>query len=536
MNHSLNMPFSMRFIFTFALFLLSSGAAAMHAQTSSTATTTNPSPILLPGAARSDAPYTVGERLTYNVSFSNFPSAAHLELTVANRGTFFGREAIELQAHVETTGVVNAALYAINNDYLTYIDAVTKLPFRTTEAARDGAQAGASARDYNQPLGTEAIPSRSRAVLVAGNYDFLSALYRIRALPLAERGVYRLQLESNASQVSGRYDIEVKVAGREQIKSNVGSFNTIVVTARPLRAGDNAPRVQVNFTDDARHVPVRIAVQLPQGTIQAELASSELPAAPPPIIVTNAPNAVAAVVAPPIVAPPVPNSLNPRESLPFKVGEQLNYNIFLGAGAQPAGLISAQVRPNANYFGRTGLMLAASAQTLTATPSAASLFAVYDNINSYIDPETLLPFRTELRAADSPAASIINFEQSRGTVRMSDGTQVAIPVGTHDLVSIAYALRLFRLTPPNRTSVSVFINNRPRTVTMVALAREAILIGDQRVPAVQVSVTLDGAEADKYQMRLWISDDATRTPLRFAAMTAIGSVRADLAILPVVSQ
>jgi len=121
-------------------------------------------------------------------------------------------------------------------------------------------------------------------------------------------------------------------------------------------------------------------------------------------------------------------------------------------------------------------------------------------------------------------------------VRMSDGTQVAIPVGTYDLVSIAYALRLFRLTPPNRTSVSVFINNRPRTVTMVALAREAILIGDQRVPAVQVSVTLDGAEADKYQMRLWISDDATRTPLRFAATTALGLVRADLAILPIVSQ
>lgn len=531
MNHSPNMSFSMRVIFTFAFSLWLTGAATMHAQTSST---TTPEPITLPGASRSDAPYTAGERLTYNVSFSNFASAAHLELAVANRGTFFGREAIELQAHVETTGVVNAALYAINNDYLTYIDAVTKLPFRTSETARDGAQAGASARDYNQPLGTEAIPSRSRAMLVAGNYDFLSALYRIRALPLVERAVYRFQLESNASQVSGRYDIEVKVAGREQIKTNVGSFNTIVVTARPLRVGDNAPRVQINFTDDVRHVPVRVAIQLTQGTIQAELASSELPAAPPPPVVPNTANNVAAIVTPPVVAPPAP--VNTRDGLPFKVGEQLNYNVFLGAGGQPAGLISTQVRPNANYFGRNGLMLAASAQTLTATPAAASLFAVYDNINSYIDPETLLPFRTELRAANSPAAAVINLEQSRGTVRMSDGTQVAVPVGTYDLVSIAYALRLFRLTPPNRTSVSVFVGNRPRTVTMVALAREAILIGDQRVPAVQVSVTLDGAEADKYQMRLWISDDATRTPLRFTTTTPLGLVRADLAILPIVSQ
>jgi len=182
------------------------------------------------------------------------------------------------------------------------------------------------------------------------------------------------------------------------------------------------------------------------------------------------------------------------------------------------------------------LMLAASAQTLTATPTDAALFAVYNNINSYIDPETLLPFRTELRSALSPNASIISLEQARGTAQINDGTRVSIPVGTHDLVSIAYALRLFRLTPPNRTSVSVLIGNRPRTLTMVALSREAIFIGGQRVPAVQVSVMLDGAEADKYQMKLWVSEDATHTPLRFAATTPLGLVRADLAILPVVSQ
>jgi len=62
----------------------------------------------------SPAPYRVGERLTYNVSFSNFVSAAHIELLVAARGNFFGREAIQLKGHIETTGMVNAALFAVN--------------------------------------------------------------------------------------------------------------------------------------------------------------------------------------------------------------------------------------------------------------------------------------------------------------------------------------------------------------------------------------------------------------------------------------
>src|SRR4051812_22754221 len=60
----------------------------------------------------SKAPYQVGEQLTYHVTFSNFVDAAHVELLVAARGTFFTRDGIQLRAHVETTGVVNAALYS----------------------------------------------------------------------------------------------------------------------------------------------------------------------------------------------------------------------------------------------------------------------------------------------------------------------------------------------------------------------------------------------------------------------------------------
>src|SRR4051794_32504332 len=78
-----------------------------------------------PQSPRSDAaaspfsqiPYTVGEKLTYTVAFSNFPTAAHVELQVAERGQLYGREGVELRAHVETIGVVAAALYALNNNY-----------------------------------------------------------------------------------------------------------------------------------------------------------------------------------------------------------------------------------------------------------------------------------------------------------------------------------------------------------------------------------------------------------------------------------
>jgi len=87
--------------------------------------------------AFSQSAYRVGERLTYNVAFSNFPSAAHVEVEVVSRGVHFGREAVQLRAHVETTGVINVAVYAINTDYTTYIDPQTGLPCAQLQLANE---------------------------------------------------------------------------------------------------------------------------------------------------------------------------------------------------------------------------------------------------------------------------------------------------------------------------------------------------------------------------------------------------------------
>src|ERR1041384_8403460 len=53
-------------------------------------------------------PYQPGEKLTYTVTFSSFVPAAHVELFVAGRGTYFNREGIELRAHVATVEAVRA--------------------------------------------------------------------------------------------------------------------------------------------------------------------------------------------------------------------------------------------------------------------------------------------------------------------------------------------------------------------------------------------------------------------------------------------
>ena len=221
------------------------------------------------------ATYRVGERLTYDVSFAHFVSAAHVELLVAGRGKYFDREGIELRAHVETSGVVNVALLAINNDYTTYVDAATGLPYRSQQVVREAGKTSEARNDYDQPAGTEAIPTKSRTGEFPGTFDLLSAAYRLRAMPLADGSTYFI----TARNESAEYPTEVKVSGNEMVKTKVGSFNAIVVRLTTKNA--NLSNIRIYFSDDQWHVPVLITAKHSEGEIRAELAASELTAPTP---------------------------------------------------------------------------------------------------------------------------------------------------------------------------------------------------------------------------------------------------------------
>ena len=489
------------------------------------------------------AAYRVGERLTYNVSFSQFVSAAHVELFVAGWGTFFNREGIQLRAHAETNGVVNVALFAINNDYATYVDPATGLPFRAQQVVREADRTSDSASDYNQPAGIAALPSPAGTGVFPGTYDLLSALYRVRALPLVDGASYFITVRNAGDE----YQAEVKITGHQVIKTGVGSFNTIVT--RVTVKGRHDDDVRIYFSDDERHVPVIVTAKRQGSEIRAELVASEFVTAPGPREAKPSPKPTP-TTAPDLRIPVKPqtrtagNQSSPSSAeagdplppdLPFKVGEQLNYQVYLANGAQPVGTISFAVRARGRYFNLNGLFFSAAAQTSGA---GARAFPVNDQINSYVDPATLLPFRTELSMSEGKHRTnrSYNLDQNRGAAVSDSRERIDIPVGTHDLVSLVYAIRTFNLTPPKRNAISILATARPRTLFVTSLRRETIEVSGQQVSAIQLSLTTDDPQGDKLQMRMWVGDDTRHLPLRFTAVTELGLVRADLVIVPTTPQ
>ena len=477
------------------------------------------------GHAISQAPYRVGERLTYNISYSSFPSAAHAEFEVVARGNFYGRDAIHLRAHLETTGVVNVALFALNNDYVTFIDPETGLPFRSQETARDALASAQASEEFPQPAGNEAIPGKLRAL--AGTFDFLSAFYRARALPLHDGTEYNLTVRSEGVD----YNVELEVVGRQTVRTNVGSFETIVTE---VKANSRLKNVKIYFSNDERHVPVLFTGRVNSGDLRAELAAAEMLAPQP---------TVAKPTGPPVVPNPAPAAATTEAPVtplvegewPFPLNEQLNYQVFVGTGNTAMGTATFQVRGRSKHFDRDGIFLTVTAET---TNAAARVFVARDQIDSYVDPKGLMPYRTVLNLVEGKRRlnSTLLTNQETGTVVVDNNARIEVPAGTHDILSFFYALRMFNLNPTKRSSIPVLVENKLKTMHVTSMKREQIGLGTRVIPAIALMITTDDPEPDKYQLRLWISDDKRRLPLRFSATTQLGPLRADLAILPTSSQ
>jgi hypothetical protein len=216
---------------------------------------------------------------------------------------------------------------------------------------------------------------------------------------------------------------------------------------------------------------------------------------------------------------------------PFAIGEQLTYQVFIGNSNTPLGIATFQVKSRSRYFDRDGLYLTVSAKT---TDAAARLFVANDTIESYVDPKSLLPYRVVMNLLEGKRRlnQTLTVNQDYGAVTTEKGQRIEIPIGTHDYLSLFYVARTFNLTPPKRNAISLLVENKPKTLFISSLKRETIELGQQKVPAIALSLTTDDPQSDKLQLRAWISADHRRLPLRLTCQTELGRLRADLAILP----
>ena len=171
--------------------------------------------------------------------------------------------------------------------------------------------------------------------------------------------------------------------------------------------------------------------------------------------------------------------------------------------------------------------------TITGVDHGNTIFALGDSMMTYVVPETLAPIESQIKFT-GPLARLSQtaiFDPRTGAIAFGGANSVDAPIGTHTMLSLIYAMRSFNLRPSkdpgnpvNDTRVAVLWNDRPYIFTLRPSNTGDISIRGEKVNAQLITINTGNAELDKLAIKVWLSTDERRIPLRFS----VGGYQADL--------
>lgn len=460
------------------------------------------------------APFAVGESLTYNVSWTTYPTAARLEIEVAGRGAFFGVEGFELRTRVETSSAIRSLFLDLDSQYTSYVDAQKLLPHRLENSIRQGErrsdetvlldQAGRKAR-----FGDEEID------LPGEIHDLTSLLYALRLEPLGPENRRKFSL------LYGRQVIEIEAEGKEtaRIATAAGTYEAtcINLTAKAKKANLSRYRVKVWLSNDARRLPVLLTARLPLGEVRAEIVNVVRKQLPEQTLVREkigeGPKKASELYA------------EVERSRPFSVGERLNYDVSWSNFAS-LGKASFAVRQR----GRIGdLRVIELVGEVTTIGAARSLIDVNDQMISFVEVNTLAPVRSEIRLKEGSRSkqTVAEYNWSDNTVRLTNGTHFKVEPRTLDLVSLFYQVRAANLEIGQVYNYTLLdANHRPAKLVFKVIKQE--MIGSPLGAQNAFQLDVYSHEQSRNIAQVWISADSRRLPLYLAVRTPFGEIRFQL--------
>lgn len=470
----------------------------------------------------SASPLQVGEKLSFNVSWSNFVTAARLEMELAGQGAFFGQEGYQLRTRVETVGYVRSLFAEVDNLYTSYVDAKTLLPYRVQNTTRQGAKSEDETIIVDQQHQTARHADGTEGKLPKTSFDLPALVYALRARGLkpGEKAKF------SAFYGKKTFEIEAEAKERERLSVQAGEYDAVRVDLTVRGKDSPTYRVRLWLSADAQRLPLLIVSKPSFGEVKAELA--QVAVAPANNVQIKpaenfSPDADKVASLKPIMNE-MPSEF--ERSLPFTIGERLSYDVsWLNLAS--IGKVSFEVR----QLGRLGKQRVFEfSGEVNSVGVVRSVVNLHDRFVSYAEAETLTPIKTETSIQEGRRRKqvIADYNSADKTVRLTNGTHFAVPPRTLDLVSLFYAVRASDL---KINSVHVFnfldANHRPQAVEIKVVKQEAI----NTVLGQRAALQLDVLNHATKQLiaQAWVSDDARRVPLYVAARLSVGEIRLQLA-------
>jgi hypothetical protein len=466
--------------------------------------------IALSAAAIGQTQFRIGERVTYTVSFDKFNEVAYGEIFCVSRGALSGKDAIELRSKFKTLNLLSATTAAVDESRVVFVDPATGNPLYSTRT------------DNSLGLPSETVRDSRQAA--SSTHDLLSLLYHIRHMNGSGA--------TNFQEGERVYGVTFTPSGGERVTVPAGDFETTVVSvASEYLTELGFIDVKINLTADEAKVPVLIRLN------KTKKSGYRIKAASIQTIIPESPEVKPSPTPVPVVSPtprpsPSPDVYQPNEllapELAFQLGETLEYRVT--TGGRPVGTFVTRARERVQVAGRDTLILTAT--TTNAAPGNPVL-ALNDSIVVNADPLTLEPYTIDIRMA-GPLAYLTQsavFDARTGSIVYKGSNRVDAPVATHSILSLIYAMRSFNLKPSpvrdrpvNDTRVAVFWESQPYVFTLRPSQPAELTVNGESRQAQQIAINTGNPQLDQLQIKVWLSMDSGRVPLRFTA----GAYQADL--------
>jgi len=224
---------------------------------------------ILPG--QSAWPFQIGERLTYNVSFTGI-TAGQASLEVVNDTVVNNYHQLHIRFNARTTFPVSS-IYTINDQVDTWLDSKYLYTKKLTKNIREGNYKNDSYTiiDYDQSI---AITNGDTVIIDQFLRDSYSLFYFLRTIPL----IIGETIDFTAFDGKIITPFQVITKSKETINTMAGTFPCLVV--KPFREGTtllkNKGDMMIWFSDDKIRLPIQIRIKLKYGSMLLKLKDINL--------------------------------------------------------------------------------------------------------------------------------------------------------------------------------------------------------------------------------------------------------------------
>ena len=217
-------------------------------------------------------PFKPGEKLTYEISWSNIVQAGTAVMEVKVETQPDGDLAYRFISTAVSAGLV-AKFYTVSDTVESLVDAASLHPLVFLLDQRHGTRTKKREMCFDREEGTvtEETNGKTETYPVPANVqDALSSLYYVRTKQDFTIGK---PIMIDVHQDGKMWSVEVQTLGREKLKTVFGELDTIKLKTYPKYEGvfQNKGEIYIWVTDDARKIPVLMKSVISIGSILATL-------------------------------------------------------------------------------------------------------------------------------------------------------------------------------------------------------------------------------------------------------------------------